>query len=104
MAAVIVGYAWGAQFPVVKKIWSSSFVLVAGADMLQDGSVTHAAMTLVVKLVALALPPLDAFTQTAWLVDAASGWDRLPMLAAQTGLYVVLLLAAACVDLYRRNG
>ncbi len=81
----------------------TAIVLVAGADMLQDGSAAHAAMTLVVQLVALALPPLDAFTRTAWLVDAATSWDRLPMLAAQTGLYVVLLLAAAGVDLYRRN-
>jgi predicted acyltransferase len=29
-AAVILGFLWGTQFPVVKKIWSSSFVLVAG--------------------------------------------------------------------------
>ncbi|PAW76626.1 MAG: DUF5009 domain-containing protein [Pedosphaera sp. Tous-C6FEB] len=28
--AVIVGFAWGMSFPVVKKIWTSSFVLVAG--------------------------------------------------------------------------
>src|SRR5437667_7378615 len=29
-AGVVVGFLWGGQFPVVKKIWSSSFVLVAG--------------------------------------------------------------------------
>jgi predicted acyltransferase len=29
-AATATGYAWGIQFPVVKKIWTSSFVLVAG--------------------------------------------------------------------------
>jgi predicted acyltransferase len=28
--AVILGFLWGLQFPVVKKIWTSSFVLVAG--------------------------------------------------------------------------
>ncbi len=28
--AVGAGFAWGMQFPVVKKIWTSSFVLVAG--------------------------------------------------------------------------
>jgi predicted acyltransferase len=28
--ALIVGFAWGISFPVVKKIWTSSFVLVAG--------------------------------------------------------------------------
>jgi predicted acyltransferase len=27
---VAAGYLWGLQFPVVKKIWTSSFVLVAG--------------------------------------------------------------------------
>jgi predicted acyltransferase len=30
VAALILGYLWGLQFPVVKKIWTSSFVLVAG--------------------------------------------------------------------------
>jgi len=29
-AAVILGFVWGNWFPVVKKIWTSSFVLVAG--------------------------------------------------------------------------
>jgi predicted acyltransferase len=28
--SVIAGFAWSSQFPVIKKIWSSSFVLVAG--------------------------------------------------------------------------
>lgn len=30
VAGVILGFLWGMQFPVVKKIWTSSFVLVAG--------------------------------------------------------------------------
>jgi predicted acyltransferase len=30
IAALALGYAWGLQFPIVKKLWSSSFVLVAG--------------------------------------------------------------------------
>lgn len=30
MVGVVAGFAWGLQFPVVKKIWTSSFVLVAG--------------------------------------------------------------------------
>jgi predicted acyltransferase len=29
-AAVCLGWLWGIQFPVIKKIWTSSFVLVAG--------------------------------------------------------------------------
>ena len=30
IAGVLVGYLWGLQFPVIKKIWTSSYVLVAG--------------------------------------------------------------------------
>jgi len=30
VALIVLGLAWGLQFPVIKKIWSSSFVLVAG--------------------------------------------------------------------------
>ncbi len=30
MVALGIGYAWGLQFPIVKKLWTSSFVLVAG--------------------------------------------------------------------------
>ncbi len=29
-AAVVLGWLWGIQFPVIKKIWTSSYVLVAG--------------------------------------------------------------------------
>jgi predicted acyltransferase len=30
VAAAVLGWLWGAQFPVIKKIWTSSYVLVAG--------------------------------------------------------------------------
>ncbi len=30
VAALVLGHLWGLQFPVIKKIWTSSFVLVAG--------------------------------------------------------------------------
>ena len=30
VGSVLLGFLWGMQFPVVKKIWTSSFVLVAG--------------------------------------------------------------------------
>jgi len=30
VAAVVLGWLWNAQFPVIKKIWTSSYVLVAG--------------------------------------------------------------------------
>lgn len=30
VASLVAGYLWGLQFPIVKKLWTSSFVLVAG--------------------------------------------------------------------------
>jgi predicted acyltransferase len=30
VAAVIIGFLWGLQFPVIKKIWTSTYVLVSG--------------------------------------------------------------------------
>ncbi|MGH7969123.1 MAG: DUF5009 domain-containing protein, partial [Limisphaerales bacterium] len=30
IASVVLGFAWGLEFPVIKKIWTSSYVLVAG--------------------------------------------------------------------------
>jgi len=30
LALAALGYAWGLQFPVIKKLWTSSYVLVAG--------------------------------------------------------------------------
>jgi predicted acyltransferase len=30
LAALLAGYLWGLQFPIIKKIWTSSYVLVAG--------------------------------------------------------------------------
>ncbi len=30
VASVLLGFLWGIQFPVIKKIWTSSYVLVAG--------------------------------------------------------------------------
>jgi predicted acyltransferase len=30
VAAVAIGYLWGFQFPIIKKIWNSTYVLVAG--------------------------------------------------------------------------
>src|ERR1035438_2538803 len=29
-AGVLLGFLWGMQFPVIKKLWTSSYVLVAG--------------------------------------------------------------------------
>lgn len=53
--------------------------------------------------IALVLPRLDSFTQTAWLIDAPVSPLTMPGATLQAGIYVALLLAAAMFDLHRRN-
>ena len=55
----------------------------------------------VADLLALVLPRLDAFTQTAWLLQA--GPMALGQQSLQVAVYVSLLLAAAMFDLHRRS-
>jgi ABC-type transport system involved in multi-copper enzyme maturation permease subunit len=61
------------------------------------------AAAFVADLLALILPRLNAFTQTAWLVGAQPVPISLAGAALQTAIYSALLLSAAMFDLYRRN-
>ena len=56
-----------------------------------------------VDALALVLPALDRFTQSAWLVDGAGSWPLLGSCLLQAALYTALLGAAAMFDFYRRN-
>ena len=56
-----------------------------------------------VDALALVLPALDRFSQSAWLVDSAAGWSAVGACAVQAALYTTLLTAAAMFDFYRRN-
>lgn len=76
--------------------------LISGSTLL-DSSPGHKALTWGLDAVALLIPRLDSFTQTAWLVDHTGSWSTLAAILAQTAIYTALLLAAALVDLYRKN-
>lgn len=52
---------------------------------------------------ALVMPALDAFTQTAWLVNPPAGPPPLAALAWQSAVYFVLLAAVAMFDFYRKE-
>lgn len=76
--------------------------LISESTLAQPGLATDLGVVLA-DAIALVLPRLDTFTQTAWLIHAPV--DALSMTAAtaQTAIYVVLLLAGAMFDLHRRN-
>lgn len=75
--------------------------LMSGASLVADGGAGQKAGEWLAAGMAFLLPRLDAFTQTSWLIDGAA--TSIGGVFAQSGIYVVLLLAAAMFDLYRRN-
>jgi ABC-type transport system involved in multi-copper enzyme maturation permease subunit len=71
---------------------------LVGAD-----SLLHEVIRFLVEAVALVTPALDAWTQTAWLVNEPAPWPVILQLAGQSALYVVLLAAATMFDFHRKN-
>ncbi len=76
--------------------------LISHSTLIEPGSATDFAGYLA-NAIALVLPRLDAFTQTAWLVDATAQPLSLAGATVQAAIYVALLLLAAMFDLNRRN-
>jgi hypothetical protein len=71
---------------------------LAGADTL-----SHQVIGFMVETLALVVPALDEWTQTAWIVNDPAGWSATAPLLGIGALYVVLLAAATMVDFYRKN-
>jgi len=71
---------------------------LTGAD-----TFSHQAIQYMVDALALVMPALDMWTQTAWLVDQPAPWPTLAELAALSALYVALLAGATMFDFYRKN-
>ena len=52
---------------------------------------------------ALVMPALDTWTQTAWLVNHQANWLDIGALCGQGIVYIAFLAAAAMFDFYRKN-
>lgn len=77
--------------------------LISSAPIVSDETLSRQVMGWVIDALALVLPALDQFTQSAWLVDSAAGWPAIGNCAVQATIYTALLIAAAMFDFYRRN-
>lgn len=77
--------------------------LMSGSSLLGADEFGQKAGAALADALAIALPRMDAFTQTAWLVNDAGAQIALLNITLQTAVYVGLLLAAAMFDLYRKN-
>ncbi|MBF0145069.1 MAG: ABC transporter permease [Magnetococcales bacterium] len=60
-------------------------------------------MNRLIDALAFVLPALDRLTRSDWLVYGTGGWDDLIFVVVQGGIYLSLLVAAALIDLYRKN-
>ena len=76
--------------------------LVSMSPILETHSLSQEFMNGLVQVISLFLPALQRFARSEWLVYG-SDWSALPPILIQTGIYVVLLSAAALFDLYRKE-
>lgn len=67
------------------------------------GTLSHEVGRWMVDALALVMPALDRWPQTAWLIDAPASATGLAMVLLQAVLYVALLAGAAMLDFQRRN-
>lgn len=123
VALVAAGWLWGLQFPVIKKIWTSSYVLVAGGYSAILLGVFHQVIDVWGRgRWATAFIWIGANAITLYFADSIIGFERLAhrlvggdvgdffdrnvttgtghLLAASTGLLLAVLLARF---LYRRR-
>ncbi len=77
--------------------------LMSDTPMVGGDTLSHRVISVLVELLAMVLPALDRFAQSAWLVDATATWPALGANAVQASIYIALLGAAAMFDFYRRN-
>lgn len=63
----------------------------------------HTAVRWLVDALALVMPALDRWPQTAWLIDAPAAWPAYALAVGQALLYVLLLACATMVDFQRRH-
>ena len=81
----------------------SAIRLISDAAIAGGDAPSHQLMARLVDGLALLVPALDRYAQSAWLVDGAAAWSLLGGCAVQSALYTGLLTAAATFDFYRRN-
>jgi len=81
----------------------SGLRLIADHPIAGEGGWPYHAMSWTMALLATLLPTLDAWTRTAWLVNAPPSWTELAFVGGETAVYVVLVFAATLVDFQRRS-
>jgi hypothetical protein len=77
--------------------------LMSDTPLVGGGTWSHQVISWLMDTLALVMPALDRFTQSAWLADSTAAWPALGANAVQASIYIALLAVAAMFDFYRRN-
>jgi len=77
--------------------------LLSSNPIADAGALSHQVMARLIEALALLMPALDSWTQTAWLFDQRPHWSTLLGLAAHTALFMLIFASAAVFDMQRRN-
>lgn len=81
----------------------STMILIGQSPILESTDLSQKFINFFLHLIAFALPALDRFTRTDWLVYGNGSVSDLAFMAVQSVIYLFLLGAAALFDLYRKN-
>ena len=76
--------------------------LISASPILESKAFSQVFMNFLLNAIAYILPDLNLFTRSEWLLYGADFTSILPVLI-QTGIYLVLLVAAGLFDLYRKE-
>ena len=95
-AAFVCGF-----YVLARALWAIR--LISEHPIFDEHALSQRVMAWLVEALALVLPALDRFAQSAWLADGTGGWGMVGANAVQAALYAALLGAAAMFDFHRRN-
>lgn len=76
--------------------------LISASPTLESKAFSHEFIDFLINAIAYVLPDLNLFTRSEWLVYGVNTNDLLPVIT-QTGIYLLLLVAAGLFDLYRKE-
>ena len=79
----------------------SAILLINNSSLLQDQSLSHGIISILIESLAFLLPDLDRYTLSEWLVYGSYGANELFLILIQTLIYMSLLSLTALFDLYR---
>ncbi|MBF0340101.1 MAG: ABC transporter permease [Magnetococcales bacterium] len=81
----------------------SAVLLIAGQTREANPDWSTQAIQWLLQGIAGALPGLDRFTVTGWLVQGGGGFQELGPILGETGIYLLLLAGIGLYDLYQRE-